>query len=922
MKAILLAITFFIAVQIPAHAQDTLYRGRVSNAINGALLPGVTVMVSGISGAVVTDSAGLFTLPAGVRAPFVITASSIGYWQQQLHVHHQQFLDIRMDHRDELMNEVVVAATRREERLIQSPLSIDKMDNKAIRQTPSINFYEGLQNYKGVEMVASGLNLRQINTRGFTSGSNQRFLQLIDGADNQPPGTNFALGNTFGPSDLDIESVEIIPGSAAALYGPVAFNGVLAMQTKDPFKYPGLSVQIKSGLNHVNDANTGAQGLYDLAMRYAGPIGKKFAIKLNAAYFTGQDWFAGNYDDVDALTPPAQRGDLNPARNALNVYGDEISKTITGIGRVTRTGYAEKDLMDYHVYNVRLNGALYYRLNEGSTLSYQYNLGQATVSQTGSHRNSLNDYRVSQHKLELKGPQYFVRAYDIIENAGHSYNSRKLAQAINQTWVRDLAGNPVTAAQANDTWFARYEAAYKGTVAGVTAADHLAARGFADQGRYTPGSDAFEREKERLSRLDGPEGARIFSESSLFHAEGQYDFSKLFKPVQLIAGGNFRRYQLFTNGSLFDDKDGDIIINEGGAFLQAGKRLLNERLNMLASIRYDKNQNFKGRFTPRVAATYEFAKNHYLRASFQTGFRSPVPAEQFYMSNSGNVTVMGGAPANSKGLNAYENSYTFTSVDSFGVAVSRAIQQGATRDAAVEANKQLLQQANVKYVAPERVRTWEIGYRSNINDKLFFDASYYRNDYTDFIINSRMVRPDSPVKDSDGNINSAAATNLLNRQYHVFVVFTNGSDKVSSQGASLEARYLLTNKLSVSANGTWAEFNMRDANPNNIPAFNTPRFRTVVTAGGENLWKHAGFNVAWRWHEGYNWFGSFNDNRPGFIGAYSTIDAQVNYQLPKVKTNIKIGANNLLNYYASQAYGMPAIGGVYYVSFTFDSLTR
>ncbi|MCK7556767.1 TonB-dependent receptor plug domain-containing protein [Chitinophaga sedimenti] len=112
-------------------------------------------------------------------------------------------------------------------------------------------------------MVASGLNLRQINTRGFTSGSNQRFLQLIDGADNQPPGTNFALGNTFGPSDLDIESVEIIPGSAAALYGPVAFNGVLAMQTKDPFKYPGLSVQIKSGLNHVNDANTGAQGLYD-----------------------------------------------------------------------------------------------------------------------------------------------------------------------------------------------------------------------------------------------------------------------------------------------------------------------------------------------------------------------------------------------------------------------------------------------------------------------------------------------------------------------------------------------------------------------------------------------------------------------------------------------------------------------------------
>lgn len=920
MKALLLFITIFIAIQLPGYGQDTLYRGRVTDAHTGLPLQSVTIYRSGTTSASTTDSGGYFSISG--RPPFRLSVTSIGYHPQHLTVKDTAFLDILLEHKHEMMNEVVVAATRREERLIQSPISIEKMDNNAIRQTASVNFYEGLQNYKGVEMIASGLNLRQINTRGFNATSNPRFLQLIDGVDNQPPGTNFALGNTFGPSDLDVESVEIIPGAAAALYGPVAFNGVLAMHTKDPYKYPGLSVQIKSGLNHVGDNNTGAQGLYDLAIRYAGAINKRIAIKLNAAYFTGQDWFADNYTDVDALTPVAQRGDNNPARNALNIYGDEIVKTITGIGRVARTGYDEKDVMDYGVYNTRLNAAVYYKFNEHTTLSYQYNLGQATISQTGTTRNSLNGYRVMQHKVELKSKQYFIRAYGLIEDAGNSYNSRRLAQAIDETWVRDLNGALVPAAQANNMWFTRYEAAYKGTVTGVTGNDHTAARTFADEGRYLPNTTDFEREKNRLSKADGPVGARIFSESKFYHAEGQYDFSNIFRFAQVLAGGNFRSYRMFTNGSLFDDKDGDIVINEGGVFVQVSKQFFKNKLNIIASDRYDKNQNFKGRMTPRIAAVFEFAKDHFLRSSFQTGFRSPVPAEQFYKSNTGTFTVLGGAPANSKGMNVYENSYTFTSVDSFGVAVTRAMAGGATRDEAVAQNKHRLEQAHVKYIGPERVKTFEIGYRSTINDRLSIDASYYHNDYTNFIISARMVRPDAPVKDASGAINTAAALDLLNGNRGIFVAFTNGSDKVSSQGAALELRYLLVKKIYVGGHVTWSEFNMRNANPNNIPAFNTPKFRTAVTAGGENIWKNAGFNLAWRWQEGFDWYGAFNENRPGRIQAYSVVDAQVNYQLPKIHTNIKLGANNLLNHYAYQAYGTPAIGGVYYISLTFDQLTK
>src|SRR5690606_34555723 len=144
-------------------------------------------------------------------------------------------ITIRLETAMELLSEVVFSASRIEETLFQSPVTIDKMDMKTIKQTPSFSFYDGIQNLKGVDLVTSGLTYKQINTRGFNEIGNPRFLQLIDGVDNQTPGLNFAVGNLFGSNDLDMESVELIPGAASALYGPVAFNGVLMMRTKDPF---------------------------------------------------------------------------------------------------------------------------------------------------------------------------------------------------------------------------------------------------------------------------------------------------------------------------------------------------------------------------------------------------------------------------------------------------------------------------------------------------------------------------------------------------------------------------------------------------------------------------------------------------------------------------------------------------------------
>lgn len=917
LHTIILCLCFSVVV-----AQQSTITGVISDNETSEGIPGANIVIKGKLTGTVADANGRFELTTNIKLPLTLVVTVVGYEKKELNVTSTSSLDIKMTPAVEIMNEVVFSASRVEESILESPVSVEKMDTKAIRETPSINFYDGLQNLKGVEMVTSGLTYKQVNARGFNSTGNARFLQLVDGVDNQTPGLNFAVGNLFGSSDLDMESAELIPGSASALYGPVAFNGVLMMRTKDPFLYQGLSAEAKLGINHFSEDYADPTGVYDFAVRYAKAFNNKFAFKVNVGYLTGLDWYATNYVDIDAQTPLHMRGDNNPARNALNIYGDEVARTLPGIGRVSRTGYEERHLMDYDVNSLKINAALHYRITENMELVYGYNVGRGKASYTGSNRFSLNNFVLQQHRVELKGSNYFVRGYYVEENSHDSYNARALGQQVNRTWVRDLNGNVVAPNLADDVWFNRYAEAYAGNISGVTPGNDIAARTFADQGRYLPGTPEFNAEKERLVNIDGLAGAGVFSNSKFYHIEAQYDLSSFTKIVDVQAGGNYRLYDMFTNGTLFDDKNQKITIKEGGVFLQVSKRLFNDRLKLTLSDRYDKNENFKGRMTPRASAVVTLADGHFLRTSYQTGFRNPTPVDQFIKLNAGPITILGGVPANSRDMGVYENSFTAASVGAFGGAFGAAVGGGTPPEDALMANKDLLEKSKVAYIKPEQIKTFEIGYKSLMFNKLMIDANYYYSNYTDFILNTVVIKPQSAVLAGDGSINPAAAGDILNGNIQAFQLYTNAADKVSAQGATLGVTYLIGNGYSLGANGTWSSFDIKDANPDNVPAFNTPEFRTAVTFSNSEVFDNVGFSVAWRWQDSFDWVGSFAELRPGRIDAYSIVDAQVSYRVPAIKSIFKLGGNNIFNKQIYQAFGSPSIGGLYYVSIVFDQFLK
>lgn len=921
MKKHILSIFIFISIITQTIAQVATVTGKITDAQTQKPIQGVAIRVKGKLAGTQTNANGSFSI--SLKTPASIVVTMIGYEAKTIDVTNNQAIDISLSPANSELDPVVVTASRVEERILRSPVSIEKMDIRQVQQTPSANYYDGLQNIKSLDMVTSSLTYKQINTRGFNSTGNGRFLQLVDGIDNQPAGLGFAMGNLFGPHDLDVESAELIAGAASALYGPIAFNGLLNTRTKNPFDFQGLSIQTKFGLNHVGDGTgLGAKPMSDLALRYAKVFNNKFAFKINASYLRGTDWYANDYTDIDPNTPAASRGANNPGRNALNIYGDEVAQTLPNIGRVSRTGYEEKDLATYGVYSLKLNGALHYRINDNLEAIYQMNFNQGTAQYTGSNRFVINDFQFIQHRIELKGSQFYIRAYSNQEISNNSYNTRSLGQQINRTWVRDLNGNIVTPDKADATWFQRYAAAFNGTISGVTAQNQTQARAFADQGRLVPGTTAFDEVRDRLIHTVGLSGAGIKSNCSLKHIEGLYDFSSVVKVFNLQVGGNYRKYYLDTEGTLFDDKGKNLTNDEFGLFTQASKSLFQDKLKVTLSGRYDKNQNFDGQFTPRASAVFSPTVRHNFRASYQTGFRNPTISDQYIKLDVGPILILGGAPINSQGMNVYENSYTAASVGAFGSGFGADMQKGVPFPTALANNKDKLVKSNVPYIKPERVQSIEVGYKGLLTSKLLFDINYYYSQYKDFIINSVVIRPNSPVTLPDGSVNPAAAADILNGNIKAFQLYTNAADKVSIQGVTAGLTWALPKNYQLHGNATWIDFNIMDANPNNIPAFNTPTWKSNVTFSNPKLTDKLGFSVAWHWQTAFDWYGTFTELRPGRIGAYNLLDAQVSYTVPSLKTKIKLGAANLTNQYVVQAYGSPAVGGMYYISLNFDEFLR
>jgi hypothetical protein len=207
------SIVFLLSTAF-AYAQTNV-SGKVTDAANQEPLAGVNIVVKGRVVGTITDANGNFSLKINEAPPITLVISFVGYRSFEVSVTNATTsgLDIKLEEQTILGQEIVVSASRVEESILESPVSIEKMDILQVQNTPADNYYKGLANLKGIDVTTSSINFQILNARGFGSTGNTRFVQLTDGMDTQAPALNFPIGNLNGPSELDVESVEMLPGA-------------------------------------------------------------------------------------------------------------------------------------------------------------------------------------------------------------------------------------------------------------------------------------------------------------------------------------------------------------------------------------------------------------------------------------------------------------------------------------------------------------------------------------------------------------------------------------------------------------------------------------------------------------------------------------------------------------------------------------
>ena len=911
-----------------------ILQGQAQNKISGKVLDdetrdpliGANLLVKGSLYGTTTDFDGNFSLDISDGLPIEIEVSYTGYTSKSISITtFDKDITVILSSDALVLSAVEVKGQRIDERKKASALTVESLDQIAIKQTASENFYDGLGALKGVDLTSASLGIKVVNTRGFNSTAPVRILQTIDGVDNSSPSVNFALGNFLGSSELDLRAVDLIVGASSAFYGPNAFNGVIKMESKDPFFTKGLSGFVKAGERNILEGG----------IRWADAFKNKnghdfFAYKFNISYLIADDWEATNFTPIDSSRVPA---DHYAGFDAVNIHGDEYDPifdltkvtpwSTRGMTRYYRNGYKEGELLEYETENFKGNASFNWRLKpemgaDSPELVWANNYSQGSTIFQGSARFRLIDIQYYTTRLEYKKKdKFFIRAYMTADGVGDTYNPFSTAQKLNE------------ASKTNDLWANLYTDAWLGNfgaqavelgypllqiVDGQPVYDNAAREAFfldpvvqdslASWHRQTtdivnssteqggkpflkPGTPEFQEEFDRItSTLNSEGGSKLFTASELYHVAGEYIFTPNWVD-KITVGASGRYYTPDTRGTIFADTVSKITNYEYGFYAGLEKKFAGDKLTASITGRIDKNENFDWIGTPAASLVYKPTNKDYIRISFSSAIRNPTLLDQFYWLDVGPAIFAGS-------VNGFQNLLTVESFEEF----------------ALELDESRLRFFDVDPIQPEKVKTLELGYRTIFNDKLYMDASYYFNIYDQFI--GFLVGLD--VKFNELN---------LPENVQAFRVSANSQNQVTTQGFAIGLNYYFAQFYQLAGNYTWSKLNT-DVDDEIIPAFNTPEHKFNFSLSGRNVpiqiggfrSDNFGFNINYKWIESFLFEGS--PQFTGIVPRYGLLDAQINYEFKRINTTLKIGASNILDNLHIETIGGPFVGRLGYIKLNYQ----
>lgn len=274
-------------------------------------LPGATVVAKGTSTGTTTDNSGNYTLevPKETKA---LVISFIGYDDQEIAVDGSkgnQTLNVDMATASIGLNQVVISASKKKEKLLDAPASVSVLNSDKLEKNIVTTPVEQLKTAPGVDVMRTGLVSSNVVVRGFNNIFSGSVLNVIDNRIGAVPSLRVNAYQLVPTSNLDFERIEVVRGPASALYGPNASSGVIHIITKSPLdqeKKFETTVAMTSGFTVLDKSYRPLEGGKTLSgniinpeFRHSGKLfNGKFGYKISGSYFQGRD-----YPVVDSREP-------------------------------------------------------------------------------------------------------------------------------------------------------------------------------------------------------------------------------------------------------------------------------------------------------------------------------------------------------------------------------------------------------------------------------------------------------------------------------------------------------------------------------------------------------------------------------------------------------------------------------------------
>jgi len=377
MKKLLLLTSLLLPLFIQAQSIS----GYVKDSVNGKPILGVNIAID--TRGTTTDANGYFEFENITGNDLTLKISCIGYITIQKQIDSStRTYEFFLTKNEIYLDELVVSATRTENRISQIPGRINMISNEKLSLIAAQSIDEYLQLLPGVQVSRSfGIfsTKSSVTMRGLSGNEQARTLVLVDGVPvNKADGgsVNWNLISTG-----QVERVEVVKGPGSALYGGNAMGGVINVITLKPTKPFQGNISVEEGSFNTNQVRVNIGG------------------KLNGKKEKGFYWNAnGYYCYSDGYITQSEADQLtNPFIVASNVDEKAVS---------VKSGYFNGEKfnadIDFSLYDgIRGTGEKVYQPNGNQTEYLTYQLRTNLNGKIGGIKWNTSLFYIDEHYLKV-----------------------------------------------------------------------------------------------------------------------------------------------------------------------------------------------------------------------------------------------------------------------------------------------------------------------------------------------------------------------------------------------------------------------------------------------------------------------------------------------------------------------------------------